>query len=371
MPIINNKNLMYQVIENMTGMVRIMDSDNNILYMNKRMKEAFGDFTGKKCHTMLCHDDKCKRCISAVSIESGHAEMKELHLGDRLYRIMASPATDMGESKYSIEIFQDITEQRKLEEQNLKHYEKLKGDIEFAKQIQRKALPEDKVYWNAIRTYSAYAASEDLSGDLFDIVTVDDDNCLFYIADVSGHGVRSSLLTMYLRQAIRGMKAAAADHVAVLSSLIEGYHQLNLDKEQFVSLLYGVYNKKTRGLSLVNAGHNCMPIILENGKTDNSKITEIELKGMPICSLLSFPNHEMKRFQMEKGDKILLYTDGITESFNKEKNREFGLSGLKKVIHKLGTNDGKALVDGIIEEAKKFAGGSPMDDMAVLLLELL
>ncbi|MFA7659802.1 MAG: SpoIIE family protein phosphatase [Anaerovoracaceae bacterium] len=371
MPIINNKNLMYQVIENMTGMVRIMDSENNILYMNKTMKVEFGDFIGRKCHTMLCSDDRCDTCISEMSIKSGHAEMKEVWFGDKLYRIMASPATETGENTYSIEIFQDITEQRKLEEQYRKHYEKLKDDIEFAKQVQWKALPRDGVYWSAIRTYSAYAPSEDLSGDTFDIMKADDDNCIFYIADVSGHGVRSSLLTISLRQTIRGMKAAAADHAAVLYELIEGYHELGLDKEQFVSLLYGVYNKKTRGLSLFNAGHNCPPIILENGKKEKSKITEIELKGMPICSLLSSPNHQIKTFQMEKGDKILLYTDGITEACNKEKSQAFGISGLKKVIHKLGVDDGKALTKGIIEEAEEFAGGSPMDDMAVLLLELL
>ncbi len=371
MPIINNKNLMYQVIENMTNMVRIMDSDSNILYMNKSMKEEFGDFVGKKCHTMLCSDGKCDTCISEMSIKSGHAEMKEVSFGGRLYRIMASPATEKVDSSYSIEIFQDITEQRKLEEQYRKHYEKLKDDIEFAKQVQRKALPQDGAYWGAIRAYSAYAPSEDLSGDIYDIVKVDDDNCVFYIADVSGHGVRSSLLTMSLRQTIRGMKAAAADHAAVLYELIEGYHELNLDREQFVSLLYGVYNKKTRGLSLFNAGHNCLPIILENGKKENTRITEIKLKGMPICSLLSSPNHEVKTFQMEKGDKILLYTDGITEAFNKDKNRAFGISGLKKVIHKLGVDEGKALAEGIIDEAKTFAGGSAMDDMAVLLLELL
>lgn len=371
MPISKHKNLMYQIIESMTGMVRVMDSDNSIIYMNKSMKDEFGDSTGQKCHTMLCHDEKCQLCISEKSMMTGNAQVKELRMHGKVYRVIASPAIETGKGRYSIEIFHDITEQKLLEEQNRKHYEKLKGDIEFAKQIQRKALPEDKVYWNAIRTYSAYLPSEDLSGDLFDIVKVDDDNCLFYIADVSGHGVRSALLTIFLRQVIRGMKAAAADHVAVLNELIKGYRDLNLDKEQFTSLLYGIYNIKTRGLSFVNAGHNCMPIILENKNADNPKLTEVEIKGMPICSLLTSANHEIKTLQMEKGDKILLYTDGVTEAFSREKNKEFGKAGLESVIRQLGTKDGKRLADGIIEEAKKHAGRSLTDDMAVLILELL
>ncbi len=371
MPILKHKELMYQVMENMTGMLRVMDKDSNILYMNKSMRDVFGDNTGNKCHIMLCHGEKCEICISENSIKCQEPQAKEVHVGDKVYRVIASPATDRDEELYSIEIFQDVTEQKLLEEEFQKHYEKLKGDIEFAKHIQKKTLPEDGVYWNAVRTYSAYLPSEDLSGDLFDIVRVNDDTCLFYIADVSGHGVRSALMTIFLRQVIRGMKEAAEDPVAVLDELIQDYSDLDLDKEQFISLIYGVYNRKTRGLSLVNAGHNCLPMILENKVKEGIKLTEIEIKGMPVCSLLSVSNHRVVTLQMEKGDKILLYTDGVTEASNPETLEEFGTEGLKRTVRQLGDVNGKRLAQGIIEEATRFGGGSPMDDMAVLILELL
>ena len=371
MPISKRKDLMYQVMENMVGMIRVVDSDNNVLYMNRSMREEFGDGTGKKCHSIFCNNGKCADCISMESVRSGVPQAKEIKFGEKMYRIIASPATDEGSAKYSIEIFYDITNQKQLEEQYRKHYEKLKGDIEFAKQIQKKTLPEDKVYWNAVRSYSSYLPSEDLSGDLFDIYKINDDIILFYIADVSGHGVRSALMTIFLRQVIRGMKAAAADPIAVLDELIKDYRDLDLDKEQFISLIYGVYNKQTRGLSLTNAGHNCMPIIIENGGSGNIRTTELEVKGMPVCSILSVANHEVITLQMEKGDRILLYTDGVTEAFNRDDRKEFGEEGLMSVIQKLGEAGGKVLADGIIKEAKEFAGGSPMDDMAVLILELL
>jgi sigma-B regulation protein RsbU (phosphoserine phosphatase) len=114
-----------------------------------------------------------------------------------------------------------------------------------------------------------------------------------------------------------------------------------------------------------------MPIILENRNEGSPKITELQIKGMPICSLLTSPNHEIKTLQMEKGDKILLYTDGVTEAFNREKNKEFGTTGLENVIRQLGVKDGKRLAEGIVEKAKKHAGRSLTDDMAVLILELL
>lgn len=371
MPIANRKDLMYQVMENMTGMIRIIDVENNIIYMNKSMREEFGDSTGKKCHEMFCRNEKCETCISINSINEDSSQAKEVNYNNKVYRVIASPVNGEDKGQYSIEIFYDITEQKQLEVQSRKHYEKLKGDIEFAKQIQRKALPENGVYWNALKAYSSYYPSEDLGGDLFDIVRVNDDNVLFYIADVSGHGVRSSLLTIFLRQIIRGLKSTAANPASVIEEIIKDFKDLGLDKEQFISLIYGVYNSKTRGLSIVNAGHNCLPIVIEKSDECGERITEIDITGLPICSIISEANHEVKRLQMEKGDKILLYTDGITEAYNTKTRKELGIEGLIEIIKDVGIEDGKRLVEQITERANNFTNRTSTDDMAVLLLELM
>jgi phosphoserine phosphatase RsbU/P len=371
MAIAKHKSLMYQVMENMQSMVRVMDDQENVIYMNKRMRLEFGDKTGEKCYTLLCRQAQCGECLSLKCKESKKDESKDVSLGDKHYRITASPAVVSEDEKYSIEIIHDITEQKNLESEFNNHYEKLKGDIAFAKQVQTKALPRDGIYWNALRVNSAYLPCEDLSGDLFDIIKIDDEKSLFYIADVSGHGVRSSLLTMFLRQVIRGMKAGAADQFALLDELIKSYNDLNLDKEQYLSFLCGLYNKQTKGLSLVNAGHNCPPLIIEKSDSGKPIITEIKIKGMPICSLLSRPNHEVKTLQMERGDRILLFTDGVTEAYNHTSNKEFGLHGLKQVVYSDQQQEGKSLVTQILEKAKDFAGPSPIDDMALISIDIL
>jgi sigma-B regulation protein RsbU (phosphoserine phosphatase) len=371
MAIAKNHDLMYEVIENMKSMARVIDDQSNIVYMNRKMREEFGDNTGKKCYNLLCRDQKCLECISVPCDNTESDRSVDVCLGNKHYRIISSPAIVDVENNYAVEIFQDITDQKNLEEEFLRHYEKLKGDISFAKQIQRKALPEDGTYWGALRLYAAYAPSEELGGDLFDLVNIDDDNCIFYIADVSGHGVRSSLLTIFLRQVIRGMKAAAIDPITLIEELIKSYNDLNLDKEQYISVLCGIYNRKTRGLIFVNAGHNCPPIVLENTENGEPILTEIEVKGMPICSLLTRPNHEIRMLQMEKGDRILLYTDGILEACEPLKNMEFGIERLKQLLRKRGNKDGKQLVTSLIDEAKEYAGSSPTDDMAAVLLEVL
>lgn len=370
MSISENKSLMYEVIENMKFMVRVMDDNKTIIYMNRSMREEFGNRTGQKCYSILKQKESCKNCISIKCLESKAAESKDISVGAKYYRVIASPAKVDGNGSYSIEIFHDITDQKKLEKEFFEHYKKLKEDIEFAKQVQRKSLPVDGIYWKSLKINSSYLPSEDLGGDHFDIIKIDDNKCLFYIGDISGHGVRSSLLTMFLRQVVRGMKAGAADLTALIDELIKSYKDLNLDHEQYISVLCGLYNKETMGLSLINAGHNCPPLVIETANEYNMA-TEIEIRGMPICSLLTESNHEIKTLQMEKGDRILLYTDGLTEVHDPKIGQDLGVEGLKQIVYANGNRDGKQLVRRIIQEAKKYTGVNPIDDLAVVCIEVL
>jgi sigma-B regulation protein RsbU (phosphoserine phosphatase) len=370
MPIFKDQGLMYEVIENMRSMVRVIDDKEQIKYMNKSMREVFGDRTGQKCFSMLERGASCEDCVSMKCIGSRRPESKDVPFGEKCYRIIASPAKITEKLYYSIEIFHDITEQKKLESESAKHYEKLLGDINFAKQIQKKALPENMVYWNSLKIDSSYLPSEDLSGDIFDIIRLDEEKCLFYIADVSGHGVRSSLLTMFLRQVVRGMKAKAADLPALLEELIKSYRELNLDSEQYISVLCGLYNLNTRGLSVINAGHNCLPLVIESSG-EGVAIKEIFVKGMPICRLLNSSNHEIKFLQMEKGDRILLYTDGITEAVHSKTGKRFGLEGIYKIIRESNPQDYSTLANRITQQAKTFGGSATHDDMAAVLIEIL
>lgn len=372
MSIKKHQDLMYEVIENMRSMVRVMDNQDQIIYMNQKMREEFGDRTGEKCYTLLCQEKKCEECISASCRVNKEDQIREIAYDDKYFQVIASPANITQDEIYSIEIFQNITEQKKLEEASRKHYEKLKEDIAFAKQVQRKVLPENGIYWNALDIRSAYEPSEDLGGDLFDVLRIDDNISLFYIADVSGHGIRSSLLTIFLRQVIRGMKEMAADPVSLLEELIKSYHDLHLDQEQYISVLFGIYNRQTRALSLCNAGHNCLPLVIEPSlNRGEPTITEIKLSGMPICRLLTRPNHEIKTFQMEEGDRILIYTDGVTEAYNKDESKEFGITGIERIILDQGMEDGSILVNQIVKEAKAYASNSSVDDMAVALIRIL
>ncbi len=365
--IIKEDTLLEEAIENMEHMVRVMDSEDNVVYMNKKMRSEFGDFRQKKCYELLGKDGCCLECVSVMCRKSGHAESKGVLYGDKYYKIIASPVMLNKSASYAIELFQDITLEHRQEEEIRTQYQKMKEDIEFAKQIQSRSLPRSGIYWDAVAFDSAYLPSEDLGGDLFDLIKLSEDKILIYIADVSGHGVRSSLLTMFLRQTIRGMRANATNFDDMLNEIIKNYNELNLGDEQYFSLLLGVYSMERKEWRFVNAGHHCLPVLIKK----EGGIEEIKVSGMPICSLLKEAKHEQRTVKVSKGDKILFYTDGITEAFNADQKSYFGEDRLMPFIEEYANEKGSVFVTEIIKNAKDFAGTVLVDDAAVAVVEIL
>ena len=243
----------------------------------------------------------------------------------------------------------------------------MQTDLYFAKQIQNRVLPINDTYWNAIRFDSAYAPSEDLGGDIFDLIRIDDDNILFYMADVSGHGIKSSLLTMFLRQAIRGNRGDALDLWKLLTEIIQSYNELKLSDESYFSIIFGLYEMSSRTLTLVNAGHNSLPIhIRQQGEPE-----EIRIFGMPVCNLLQEANHDVKMIKMAKGDKLIFHTDGIVEAYNEITGERFSDSRLLRLITENKDEKGSVIVSKVIEEVNGFARGPLTDDAAIFAVEIL
>lgn len=355
------------MIEKMDYMVRVMDADHKVIYMNKKMREEFGHTLGNICYSLLGREEKCEHCVTKETMETGEPGMKDALIGDRYFTVFSSPVNVENGDKYSIELFSDITEQKKMENELLKHYEKLKADINFAKSIQNRALPIDGTYWDALEINSVYHPSEDLGGDLFDVIKINGSESLIYIADVSGHGITSSLLTVFLRQMVRGrVNENKADLKEILELLQKSYNEVGVDGEQFLTILFCLYNKEKKEASFLNAGHNCMPVIIKN----TGEVREIEVKGMPVCRLGKKSPHRIITVPVEGGERIILYTDGITETYSEKKE----MYGTERVLNTIRNNvrlDGKALAGKVIEEAEAFAGKPAADDMAIIIAKLI
>jgi sigma-B regulation protein RsbU (phosphoserine phosphatase) len=278
---------------------------------------------------------------------------------------MSSPVILESGEKYSVEMFYDITEQKELEI-------KLNSDLQFARNIQRGMLPVDGVYWDVFRLSALYLPADVLGGDFFDVLRIDEDKSLLYIADVSGHGVHASMLTMFMRGVIQGkLREAARDPMTLLASLMSAFIDLDLNSEIYLSMLLCCYDAPKEELSIINAGHNCYPLIVRDG----GRVEEIEAGGLPISKLGRRMGHSEVKTPLRPGERLVLYTDGILEEFGDESDgksqKSFGVEDLKALLCRGADKSGKALAAEIAGAAAKFSGANPKDDRAVLIADII
>ncbi|RKD34215.1 MASE3 domain-containing protein [Thermohalobacter berrensis] len=249
---------------------------------------------------------------------------------------------------------------------------KMIADIEAAKSIQQALLPNKSVKYKGVSFYSEYIPCERLSGDFFNYFKIDEENIAAYIVDVSGHGLSAAMLTIFLDRSLRikegyyGGKYSILEPKEVLTILYEVFNNSNFPDETHIVMIYGIYNIRTKTFKYSSAGHNC-PLI----KISENNGVEIldENRGFPICKLGKFykPTYKNYEINLNKNDKLLFFTDGLTEL----KNRE--IYTLEKLLHLLKNNknlDSEELIKLISKDLFKYKNPNFLeDDITFFIME--
>jgi sigma-B regulation protein RsbU (phosphoserine phosphatase) len=354
--------LNYHVLEGMADWVRVVDKEGTIIYANKTMKEALGhNIVGMKCYKSHGKEMPCSFCITDRSINTGEIVQKEEKINGRYFSVKSSPVTNSdGKVFAAVEVFRDVTRERKLELELIEKNKKMSKDLGFAKRIQERILPNKEILENISIDY-IYRPSEMLSGDMFDVFYIDDENIGIYISDVSGHGVAAAMMTMFIRQTMRSIKDDISGPSAALSELYRRFSTLNLDVDKYFTIFYGVFNKSTYEFKYSNAGHNAIPI-----KYNKDNMEMLEIKGYPMTLLFDEIFYEEKVIKLSKGDKILFYTDGITEAKDKS-GEEFGIESVMQIIN----NHKENILNEINNNIVTHSWGEQHDDFALVLMEVI
>mgnify|MGYP003755883211 FL=1 len=355
-------NLNYHVLEGIADWVRVVDKNGIVIYANKAMKEELGEeIIGIPCDESHCGLNNCNFCITRRSIETGEVIQKEEFIKGNYYSVKSSPVKDCHGNIYAaVEVFRDVTRERKLEQDLIGKNKKMNRDLQFAKRIQEKILPKKGIS-EGVKLDYIYKPSEILSGDMFDMFNIDDEHIGIYISDVSGKGIAASMMTMFIRQSMRVMKDDIKNPSAALTELHKRFVSLNLEVDNYFTIFYGIYSRRTGIFKYVNAGHNCIPIRYNEDGYDL-----LYNKGYPITSLFDHISYEEKEIQLKKGDKIFFYTDGITEARDAS-GKEFGLEEVLNIIKDSPTN----ILNLIEEKIINYSWGEQQDDLAIVLLEVI
>ncbi|MCR4559267.1 MAG: SpoIIE family protein phosphatase [Bacteroidales bacterium] len=252
-------------------------------------------------------------------------------------------------------------------QQEHKQLENLKSDLSIASEIQQAILPRVFPPFPDMCQYLGIAASmtaaKDVGGDFYDFFQLDSDRIGFLIADVCGKGIPAAIFMAVSRTVIRttGLRGLSpAECIDTANKLIAAD---SVDC-MFVTVFYGIYNIKTGEVVYCNAGHN-PPHIL---KSDCG----IEILPKPknmVVGAMDFAVYKQDTVQLEKGDALVLFTDGVTEAMNPQKE-EFGVARLNDSLQDAAMRSPQEIIDTVKDDIKTFADGAEQsDDITMLVIK--
>ncbi len=238
----------------------------------------------------------------------------------------------------------------------------IQQDLNTAREIQQAILPKSfPPFPNQSRfdIYASMVAAKEVGGDFFDFFTIDSDRLGFVIGDVSGKGVPAAIFMAVSRTLIRatGLKGIAAnDCMNYVNNLLCNESVSCM----FVTVFYGILNTVTGEIDYVNAGHN-PPYLFSSGG-----IRKLDMTGGMILGCMEGLTYQSKTITLAPGDRLFLYTDGVTEAFNIN-DEAYGESRLEAfLLRNLGSPIDET-VKNSFSEINDFSAGVPQSDDITIL----
>lgn len=269
--------------------------------------------------------------------------------------------------QFNLELERKIKDATKeLEEINKKLREKEEQrdeELTLASQIQKTLLPH---YYKTkgVNIETMFVPAEELGGDFYNFFPIDNNNLGIIIGDVTGKGVPAALLmAMTLGILHESSKGVLSPAKVLLKSNSTIKSHLDVHFPSFSSAFYGVLNLEKKVFTYSKAGHE-EPILFREKETCYLKA------GGSFLGAFEQEDYEEREIQLKKGDKIILYTDGITGAKNKQEER-FGEERLKNLIEENGYLKGELLLKKIHEEIISFSEKTSLsDDLALVVMEI-
>ena len=253
----------------------------------------------------------------------------------------------------------------------LKHYideasEKMEQELKLAKDIQYSSLPNVFPAYPNRKEFDIYAlmdTAKEVGGDFYDFYMLGDKHLAFLIADVSGKGIPAALFMMRAKTVIKSL-AEAGNPVNDVFTLSNKKLCENNDAEMFVTGWMGILNLETGIIEYANAGHNPPLVRKKNGNFEY-------LKTRPgfVLGGMEGVRYKKNEFQLEPGDEIFLYTDGVTEATNKY-DALYSEERLQNFMNSIRNADCETLCRMIRSDIDRFVGTAPQfDDITMLSLK--
>jgi serine phosphatase RsbU (regulator of sigma subunit) len=317
----------------------------------------------------------------ATILETGRLdniiESKEeiIYLNNQKYHILKSISAVLGEEQELVNIvisFVNISKQKKLEQDLILANNQLSHDLQMARKVQLKIIPDFSVFSKIkkLNIGCTYLSIDIMGGDIYDVIKLNEDRYAFFIADVSGHGAPAAMITAMIKVSFivhsTQLKNGNNKPNEILSLVNEDIYSVIGGTGYFVSAYYGIIDTKRETLSYTTGGHH--PALLYRKKEDKTEKLKIEGTLLGVFDSL-IAEYGLGEVDIKKGDKIFLFTDGISEARNPS-GELFGKRRIYKFVDQNGKLSPQELVNKLIGEVYSFCEGEKQgDDKAILCIE--
>jgi len=242
--------------------------------------------------------------------------------------------------------------------------ERIESELNIAHDIQMGLLPKTFPPFPERREFDLFALMEpakEVGGDFYDFFLVDDTHLCFVIADVSGKGVPAAL---FMAMSMTLIKATARQGFPPDEILARVNNELSRDNDtcMFVTTFCGVLDTETGELSYANGGHN-LPLHVQRG----NGVSWLPKSGGLMVGAMEGVSYRCERLLLEPGDRLFLYTDGVTEAMN-EQEEIFSDQRLERSLSALQGSGLRAGVEEIMANIRAFSGAAPQSDDITLMM---
>jgi serine phosphatase RsbU (regulator of sigma subunit)/anti-sigma regulatory factor (Ser/Thr protein kinase) len=247
------------------------------------------------------------------------------------------------------------------QEAEIRSRERLEQELAVARLIQQNFLPRtlpDPEGWSVA---ADYRPAREVGGDFYDFIDLPDGRLGIVVGDVTDKGIPAALVMAATRSVLRASAQRLVDPGAVLERVNEHLCP-DIPENMFVTCLYGVLELDSGRLVFANAGHN-LPMVASDGS-----VAEPYARGMPL-GLMPGMTYEETEATLAPGAHLLLYSDGVTEAHDAEREM-FGGDRLSALMERVGAGDGASLLRALLAAVREFTGTSAVQEDDITLVAI-
>lgn len=258
------------------------------------------------------------------------------------------------------ELTHGVESRRRVIAQKLESERRAARELEIARQVQARLFPQRMPAVRTLEYSGACVQAREVGGDYYDFLDLGQERLVMVIGDIAGKGIAGALLMANLQANLRSQCAIAADEPRrFLRSVNQLFYENTADGD-YATFFFAEYNDKTGRLRYTNCGHLAGLLLRGDGALE--RLPSVAT----VLGLFEDWDCEVEELQLLPGDTLVLYTDGMTESFNGS-GEEFGEHRLVEALRRHRGESSQALVSSLLEEVRQFNPAEQQDDITLIV----